>query len=140
MTFYVGAYLPDGTSSDSIFSQSVQKIAIDLDETKKNRVNIGFPIIDLYFLLPGKNESPHFKSMRLHPFDPPNETLRLDSVVPPGMINSDHATAFIIAAMQDAIDNASEYFEQENINFDGDVHKQLIQEIARKNNINISSQ
>ncbi|TCK09008.1 hypothetical protein [Marinobacterium mangrovicola] len=126
MALFIGAYLPDRRLDDTPFSKALTRVAAGLAKLRQNTVQSSAPNVDLHFLMPGQSELPGFEGMRFHSYDPASRTLRIESSVPGRMLGSTHAEAFVIAAMQDAIDNAKEFFTSQKADFTSEEYFELV--------------
>ncbi len=132
MSLFIGACLPDRQLDDSVFCQALTKVAMNMTQFRKHPLQASKdkPNLDLYFLMPGKDEAPEFEGMRFHSFDSASNTLKIESSVPRKMIESEYAEYYVVASMQDAVDGASDFFEIQNIDFQRDEYLQLISTLS----------
>ena len=137
MALFIGAFLPERQLDDSAFCKALTKVAIDLAQFRQHPLQTSKPNLDLYFLMPGRVESPDFEGMRLHSFDATSNTLRIESAVPKKMIQSVHAEDFVVAAMQDAVDGAHDFFEVQKMIFQRDEYMSLIDSLNVKNGVSL---
>ena len=132
MTLFCGAYLPDSQLTDSPFVGALTRVAANLTRMRQHSLQNRGPHVDLYFLIPTETEIPDFRGMRFHSWDQHNNTLRMESSVPPHIIQSRHGMAYVIAAMKDAVENASDFFTSQNILFDRRGYDLLITDLMEK--------
>jgi hypothetical protein len=137
MALFIGAFIPDRQLDQSAFCQALTKVAIDLARFRQHPLQASRPNVDLYFLMPGKDEMPQFQGMRLHSFDASSNTLKIESSVPRQMIQSAHAERYVVAAIQDAVDGAYDFFEAEQIEFQRDEYLGLIDTLSAKSGASI---
>jgi len=124
MSLFCAAFLPDQTLKECRFVTVLTKVAANL--TRQRALTAKQPDVDICFLLPSEHERPDFTGMRFHSWQPQQTTLRIEAAVPEPMLNSDLTENYIIAAMQDAVDNAAGFFAEINMPFDGDAfHRQI---------------
>lgn len=135
MALFIGAFLPDRQLDESAFCKALTKVAIDLAQLRRHPLQSSKPNLDLYFLMPGKEEEPAFQGMRYHSFDAASNTLRMESAVPEKMIQSIHAEDFVVAALQDAVDGAHEFFELQQMTFQRDAYLHLIDAMKGKHEV-----
>jgi hypothetical protein len=76
------------------------------------------PALDLTFLLSTKDDKPPFDGMRMGGYTPESQTLYFEAAVPEAMGHSDQAPEYVAAILQDMIDNAAMFFEEQNVTFD----------------------
>lgn len=94
-------------------------------EKRSGRLPKG-PAIDITFMLPHENDIPPFKGMRMGGYTQDNQTLYFESAVPEHIVNSKNASRYVVVALQDAVDNAGDYFSSSNIDFDSQQWHQAI--------------
>lgn len=126
MSLYIGAFYPDRQLDESLFSQSLVKVAANLAEHRKHSLQVSPPYLDIQFMMPGKQEKPDFTGMRMYEYDSDSSTLRIESAVPERIVNSMHTEEYVLAVMQDAVDNAAAFFESESLGFKTDAYHELI--------------
>lgn len=126
MTLHIGSMMPDRSLDESALVQAITKVATDLGRLRDQPIQKKTPTLDIVFLLPSQQEKADFVGLRLHSFDTAGQILRIESAVPEKMVTSIHAERFVIAIMLDAIDAASEFFNEQNILFDASAHLALV--------------
>lgn len=137
MTISIGACLPDVQLDASSFCKALTNVAIELAQFRKHPLQLNKPNIELYFLIPGNKERPEFEGMRYHSYDAPSNTLKIESAVPRQMIQSTHAKHYVVAAIQDAIDGAYDFFETQKVEFLRDEYLQLIDIVSTNHSVAI---
>ena len=85
--------------------------------TQSGRLPAG-PALDITFMLPGKLEKPDFAGMRMGGYTSGENTLYFERAVPDALLYSAEASEFVKVVLEDAIDNAAEYFAGEGSSFD----------------------
>ena len=105
-------------------SQEMEKCAIDTAitvlaanaaiERKNGHIPHG-PSLDITFMLPHKDDIPPFQGMRMGGYTSENHTLFFESAVPEHIVYSKNASRYVVVALQDAVDNADEFFRSNNI-------------------------
>jgi len=108
-------------------SQQLEKCSIDTAitvlaanaaiEKRSGRLPKG-PALDITFMLPHEKDTPLFKGMRMGGYTQENQTLYFESAVPEHIVYSKNASRYVVVTLQDAVDNASEFFTSNNIIFD----------------------
>lgn len=126
MTLHIGSMMPDRTLEESELIKGITKIAANLTRLHDHPAQKRSPIVDVVFLLPSQQEKADFIGMRLHSFHASGQILRIEAAVPEKMVASSHAERYAVAIMQDAIDAAKEYFNEQNILYDADEHMALV--------------
>ncbi|QPK63960.1 hypothetical protein IVG45_02980 [Methylomonas sp. LL1] len=129
MTLHIGSMMPDRSLDESALIKAITKIAMDLAGLRNQVIQKKTPLLDIVFLLPSRQEQADFTGLRLHSFDSAGQILRIESAVPEKMVTSIHAERFVIAIMQDAIDAAGEFFNEQRILFDTAGHLALVDSI-----------
>ncbi len=137
MALFIGAYMPDKQLDESLFCKALTKVAIDLAQFKQLPIQHSKPNLDLYFMMPGKEEKPDFQGMRLHSYDSSSNTLKIESSVPRKMLQSTRAEDYVVAAIQDAVDGASDFFEMQAIGFEREDYMNLVDTLTTPENISI---
>lgn len=127
MSLHIGMTCPDKALDESAFSSGLTGIAARLATQRAAQLAAGGPDIDLRFLLPGKHETPAFEGMRFTAWREDEAVLYVESAVPASLIHSVHAEQYIVAALQDAIDNAAGFFAETGIAFNQAVWLQLVE-------------
>lgn len=122
MSIHIGSMLPDRALEESAFFKALTKVTSDLAVFREHRAQKRSPVLDISFLLPGRQEQAGFTGLRLNSFDSPRLILRIDSAVPEKMLTSIHAERYIQAVILDAIEAADEFFREQPILFDTREH------------------
>jgi len=130
MSLFISAFLPDRQLDESVFCGAITKVARNMTQFKRHPLQATNPNLDLYFLMPGKDEAPEFEGMRLHSFDSESNTLKIESSVPRKMIDSAYSEHYVVASMLDAVDSAYDFFEMQKIEFLRDDYLQLISTLS----------
>ena len=115
MSLYCEAFLPDMNLKESEFVRVLTNIAAKLTQQRHAQKVQGGPAVDLRFLLPAGDDKPDFRGMRLHSYSQDCQRLLIESVVPEGFLHSELCTDYILAAMQDAVDNATDFFTEQQV-------------------------
>jgi hypothetical protein len=124
--------MPDRSLDESALINAITKIATDLARLRDQHVQKRTPALDIVFLLPTPQEKADFTGLRLHSFDHAGQTLRIESAVPEKMVTSINAEKFVIAIILDAIDAASEFFNEQHVLFDASKHQTLVNLVSSK--------
>ena len=115
MSLYCEAFLPDMNLKESEFVRVLTNIAAKLTQQRHAQKVRGGPAVDLRFLLPAGDDKPDFRGMRLHSYSQDCQRLLIESVVPEDFLHSELCTDYILAAMQDAVDNATDFFKEQQV-------------------------
>jgi hypothetical protein len=132
MTLHIGSMMPDRSLDESVLIKAITKVATDLAVLRDHLVQQKTPVLDIIFLLPSREEKADFAGLRLHSFDHAGQILRIESAVPEKMVTSIHAERFVIAIIQDAIDAAGEFFNEQHVLFDLSAHLALVDLVTTK--------
>lgn len=132
MTLHIGAMMPDRSLEESVLIKAITKVATDLARLRDQPVQKKTPVLDIVFLLPSRQEKADFAGLRLRSFDTEGQILRVECAVPDKMVTSIHAERFVIAIMQDAIDAAGLFFNEQHILFDATEHSALVDLVIPK--------
>jgi hypothetical protein len=124
--------MPDRSLDESALIQSITKVATDLAGLRDKPVQKKTPVLNVIFLLPSRQEKADFTGLRLCSFDRTGQILRIECAVPEKMVASIHAQRFVIAIMQDAIDAAGEFFNEQHILYDVHEHLALVDLVIPK--------
>lgn len=127
MTLHIGSMMPDRSLDESVLGIAITKIATAFARLRYQMVQQKTPVLDVIFLLPSQREKADFTGLRLHSFDRTGQILRIESAVPENMVTSVLAERFVIAILQDAIDAASQFFNEQHILFDVSEHLALVE-------------
>lgn len=126
MALSISAHYPEAQLKDSEFSQALTRAAMALAAQKTHPAQISQPEIEIAFMLSGDLESPGFTGMRLRTYSAAEQLLQIDSAVPKPFNNSSQAKAYILAALQDAAENAEEFLATIKVPFALGSHMELI--------------
>ena len=68
------------------------------------------PSLEITFMLPGKLDKPGFTGMRMGGYTEQDNTLYFERAVPEDLLQSPKAGEFVALVLEDAVDNATDYF------------------------------
>jgi hypothetical protein len=120
MTLYISIKTPSQELSNSAVNDAITFFAAHAAVAKRQGRLPGGPSLDITFLFSGKNEQPDFSGMRMGGYNQDSQTLFFESAVPEHISHSEQAPRYVSLVLQDAIENASEFFKENNIDFNGD--------------------
>jgi len=119
--FDVNIYLSVVSASRDLEGSAIDKaitaMAIrltQLSKTMKDNANVS---IDLTLMLPSENQRPDFEGMRMTHYSSTDEVLYIESAVPLQMLHSEQADHYVSALLQDAVENAAEFFSDQGMQF-----------------------
>lgn len=118
MSLYISINKPSQQLEKSSIDTAITVLAANAAiEKRGGRLPKG-PALDITFMLPHEHDTPPFKGMRMGGYTQENHTLYFESAVPEHIVYSKNASHYVVVALQDAVDNASEFFSENNIIFD----------------------
>lgn len=132
MTLHISSMIPDRALDESAVFKAITKVAMDLAGFANQPIQKKQPILNIVYLLPSQLEKADFEGLRLHSFEKDGQTLRIEAAVPAKMVESAHAERYVIAILLDAIDAASEFFNEQRILFDAPGHLALVDAMTPK--------
>lgn len=120
MTIYLGSISGsrelDGSPIDKAITAAAIKLTrartgqrAPLADTAPKQANL-----DLTFYLPAERVKPDFKGMRIRHYSVEDGTVFIESAVPDAMLHSEQAHAYVLAVIQDAVENAEEFFAEQS--------------------------
>ena len=118
MSLFISINTPTKELEKSSIDTAITVLAANAAiEKRSGRLPKG-PALDITFMLPNKNDVPPFTGMRMGGYTTDNKTLFFESAVPEHIVYSKNASRYVVVTLQDAVDNASEFFKSNNIDFD----------------------
>ena len=118
MSLYISITSPSKDLEKSPIDDAITILAANAAIEKRNGHLPQGPALDITFMLPNNDDVPPFQGMRMGGFTSENQTLFFESAVPQHIVRSKHAPRYVAMALQDVIDNASDFFKNHNIAFD----------------------
>jgi hypothetical protein len=88
------------------------------------------PALDITFMLSSKDDAPPFSGMRMGGYNQEGDTLFFEAAVPEKMTQSEEAPRYVALVMQDMVENAKLYFDENHIDFDFDNWKRVIDNLT----------
>ena len=110
--------IPDRELDKSPIEQAITAIAITVATNSKLAQMTTGPAIDLTYLLSSGADKPAFTGMRMGGYTAQNQTLFFEAAVPEKFNRSTQADNYATAVLQDAISNAIDFFQQQDVSFD----------------------
>jgi len=89
------------------------------------------PELDITFMVTGPKDAPDFKGMRMFGYNEEKHTLYFETAIPPHLNQSAAAPQYVQAVLQDAVDNAQDYFNEVGVDFDYHRWHQVINALAK---------
>lgn len=118
MSLYISIHSPSKELDKSSIDTAITVLAANTEIERRNGRLPDGPALDITFMLPFENEVPDFSGMRMGGYTEENHTLFFHSAVPKHIVYSENASRYVVLTLQDAIDNAVEFFQDYNIPFD----------------------
>ncbi len=118
MSIYLNAITGSRELEGSSIDKAITAMAIRLSKYRNSLDTQPAMAIDLTVMLPGKNCTPDFEGMRMTRFSPDEGLLYMESAIPAKMLHSANAEQYLSALLEDAIDNAQEFFVEQGVSFD----------------------
>lgn len=112
------------------FRNTLTGIAIDLAHFWQHPIQRSHPNLDVVFSAPNENEPAEFEGMRLHSYESESDTLKVELSIPHQIYRSKHAKSYVVAAIQEAVDAAEDFFKIQNIVFEKDAYLNLINTLS----------
>ena len=104
--------------SDSPIAQAITTLAAAVKSQQKQGLIPPSPDIEITFMLPGKLDKPDFSGMRMVRYDSTPTTLTFERAVPEHILHSSSSFRFVALVLQDMVDNAREYYQDNGETFD----------------------
>ncbi len=118
----MGLYISINTASSSLSNSPIDEAITFVAtyaaiEKRHGRLPEG-PSLDVTFMLPGEHETPPFEGMRMGGYTRESDTLFFETAVPSHILKSDQAPLYVATVMQDVVENAHDFFVENNVEFD----------------------
>lgn len=121
MSLYISVNTPDRNLDKSPIDEAITFMAVQVAmEKQKGRLPKTGPALDVTFMLSTNDDAPHFSGMRMGGYSDENNTLYFETAVPKMMSHSTQASLYVAAVLQDAVEHAIKYFNDQEIPFDSD--------------------
>lgn len=111
----------------SAIDKAITAMAIRLAQARRLISDTDDANIELTLLLPSKNHKPDFQGMRMTSYSSEDSTLYMESAIPVQALHSEQADQYITAVLQDAVDNAADFFNEKGLAFS---HAQWLGEVV----------
>lgn len=118
MSLYISINTPSKDLEKSPIDTAITVLAANAAIEKRSGHLPHGPALDITFMLPNDKDIPPFKGMRMGGYTHEIDTLFFESAVPEHIIYSRSAPRYVALTIQDAVDNASDFFKENNIAFD----------------------
>lgn len=104
--------------ADSAITKAITNLAATIAGKKREGLVPEGSSLDVVFMLPGKLVKPDFTGMRMGGFDAASKTLYFEKAVPEHILHSNQSNEFVMRVMQDVVENASDYFNEQRADFE----------------------
>lgn len=119
MSLYISINTPDRNLENSPINEAITFMATQVAMEKRNgRLPKAGPALDVTFMLSAGEDMPPFDGMRMGGYTDDNKTLYFEKAVPEIVSNSVKASRYVAAVLQDAVDHAIRFFDEQQIPFD----------------------
>lgn len=118
MSISIGASLPNVYLRESDFCHALTRVKSRLLMLNHYSAQHDNMHVKVLFFLPGKYETPRFNGIRISGFDIKTTTICVEISVPKSIVYSDYSEEFIVAEIEDAIDNVNYFLKEMRIPFD----------------------
>lgn len=129
MSITIGASLPNVYLKESDFCHALNRVKTRLSKLNFHSAQNDDTALNIQFFLPGKYESLRFNGIRISGFDVKTTTVYLEISVPKSIVYSDYAEEFLVAEIEEAIENVSYFLKEMRIPFDHASYTQLMDTI-----------
>ncbi len=120
MSIYLSSVIGSRELEGSEIYKAITSLAIKLNKIRNTLKDRGGVSIDLTVILPGNTHKPDFEGMRMTSFSANDGVLHIESVVPEKMLHSQQAAPYMSALLQDVVENADDFFNEQGLEFASD--------------------
>lgn len=135
MSLYISVTTPTAEFSKSPMDEAITFYAASIAMEKRMGNFPQGPKLDITFMVSSQQETPPFQGMRMGAYDEENDTLYFETAVPLHMTQSAVAPKYVQAVLQDAVDNAQDYFHELGVTFDFYQWHQVIDKLAEPDTV-----
>lgn len=118
MTIYIGIYSASKEITDCLLWSEITRLVSRLAKRSSDLKVEHAAHLDITFCLPSEFEKPQFEGLRMGGYTSDNSTLYFECSVPKEMLDDRNAGRYVSAVIADALDNASDYFQEISLGFD----------------------
>lgn len=131
MSLYISVTTPTSAFNECPMDKAITFFAASVVMEKRVGNFPPGPELDITFMVTGPKDAPDFQGMRMGGYNEENHTLYFETAIPPHLNQSDAAPQYVQAVLQDAVDNAQDYFNELGVDFDSDRWHHVINALAR---------
>jgi hypothetical protein len=135
MSLYISMNFPGKALSNSPIDTAVTALASKIALENRNGCLPETPVLDLTFMLPGKDEKPDFSGMRMGGYTRDNRTLYFETAVPEHIPHSNHAPDYVARVLDDVLVNAEIYFSETGIEFNAALWRSALDKFIKPINM-----
>lgn len=131
MPLYISMTTPSSELDQSPIDEAITFFAsqVAIERRNGNFPSEG-PALDITFMLSTQKDTPPFNGMRMGGYTKENNTLYFETAVPTRVSQSSFAARYVAAALQDAVEYATQYFEEYNVDFDAAHWHEAVKRLA----------
>jgi hypothetical protein len=131
MSLYISVNTPSANLDKSPIDEAIIFYATSIAMEKRIGSFPAGPKLDITFMLSTQDDAPSFNGMRMGAYDDQDQTLYFETAVPIHISQSSHAQQYVQAVLQDALDNAQDYFSEIGVEFNFDQWRQTIEKLIQ---------
>ena len=139
MSLYISTKTPSPDLDKSPIDEAITSLATHIAVEKRHGHFPAGPALDITFMLSTDDDAPPFNGMRMGGYTDENQTLYFEAAVPVQMGQSAAAPYYVASVLQDAIDNARDFFDATEVAFDGDHWVRAIAPIVELNSKKVTT-
>jgi len=139
MSLYISINTASSLLADSHIDQAITFLAAHAALEKQQGRLPGGPSLDVTFMLPGEHETPPFVGMRMGGYTRESETLFFETAVPEHILKSVDATRYVAVVMQDVVEHAHEFFNDNHVEFDTQHWRNTIAKLTKSDQTSSTS-
>lgn len=117
MAIYLNVINLSKELAGSEVDSAINRMAAQLLDLRKTFKNNDSATLDLTLMLTTEDAQPDFCGMRMRSYSSSEDTLYIEAALPLAVLHSPQAYAYVSALVQDAIENASEFFTEHQRHF-----------------------
>lgn len=115
MAIYLNAITGSRELEGSPIDNAITAIAMRLNKYRNSLKQEARPGLDVTVMLPGQNCMPDFEGMRMTHFSAGEGVLYIESAIPEKILHSANAEEYLSALLEDAVENAKEFFKEQGM-------------------------
>lgn len=117
MSLFISTTTPSDSFKESKLEVAITQMAVKLAKARNQKILPQGPSLDINFLVAGELDKPDFVGMRMG-YDDEGSTLYFERAVPVELVESSDAEEFVKLVLEDVIANASDFFQEQKMEFD----------------------